>query len=793
MLSSKGQHCLAMIGICLIMGALIVGMVACSADGNGIESYTLTITSSSGGSVTEPGEGVFTCNKGKVVNLAVEPDEGYRFLHWTGNVETIADVDASMTDITMNSDCSIMAIFEETAQYDLTISSTIGGLVTTPGEGRFTYHDGTVVNLVVEAEGEYYFVGWTGDVGTIANVDAIITTVTMYNDYEISANFEQIPSNQFALTISSASGGSVTMPGEATFVYDQGTVVNLVADPDDNHIFANWTGDVGTIANVNAATTTITMSGNYYITANFDIETSGICDWYDLDGVRNNLGGSYVLMNDLDSTTAGYEELASSTANDGKGWQPIGTHGDRFTGTFDGQGYEIGDLYINRPDESSVGLFGYVHTEGIIQNIGVANVVVTGSSSVGGLVGRIWGGTVTNSYSIGSVSGWLHVGGLAGIDEGTVSDCYSGGTMTADRLVGGLIGSKWSGTVSNSHYNYDEVLIKGQNMITIGALPDDDFKEWLANGKFLDVDERLSHEDGYYSISSANDFKELLAFGQDSSLKFRLTNDLDLVSQPNLYIPYLAGEFDGNCHKVSNLSFNYDFASHAGLFGYLPSSGNISEVRVENADITGFIHIGGLVGYNYYGNISNSHSAGSVNGYEYSGGLVGLNKGIVSNCYATTNMTGEWIVGGLAGYNSKGTVSNSYATGTVTRSSGEYAHFGGFVGSNAEGRILNCYSTGSVHYEGTADPTDKGFAGSVFTGGDYEMLGDFWDIETSGQTSTAGNATGKTTSEMQDISTFSGATWDIIGVTDANTRNLSYIWNIVDDETYPFLSWQPIS
>jgi len=98
-----------------------------------------------------------------------------------------------------------------------------------------------------------------------------------------------------------------------------------------------------------------------------------IWDWYDLNAIRDNLGGRHHLMNDLDSTTAGYEELASSTANEGKGWEPIGTalfdqfdddepydQSDPFTGTFEGQGYEIRDLFINRPDEEYVGLFGNV-------------------------------------------------------------------------------------------------------------------------------------------------------------------------------------------------------------------------------------------------------------------------------------------------------------------------------------------------------------------------------------------------------------------------------------------------
>jgi hypothetical protein len=52
---------------------------------------------------------------------------------------------------------------------------------------------------------------------------------------------------------------------------------------------------------------------------------------------------------------------------------------------------------------------------------------------------------------------------------------------------------------------------------------------------------------------------------------------------------------------------------------------------------------------------------------------------------------------------------------------------------------------------------------------------------------------GKTTEDMMDIATFTGAGWDIIGVNDADDRNTDYIWNIVDDETYPLLSWQPLS
>ena len=75
--------------------------------------------------------------------------------------------------------------------YALAIASTAGGSVTTPGEDTFTYDELTVVNLVAEAEEGYYFVNWSGDVGTVACIIAATTTVTMNADYSIMANFEE--------------------------------------------------------------------------------------------------------------------------------------------------------------------------------------------------------------------------------------------------------------------------------------------------------------------------------------------------------------------------------------------------------------------------------------------------------------------------------------------------------------------------------------------------------------------------------------------------------------------------
>jgi hypothetical protein len=318
--SEKGDGNMKRVGAFLIAIALIAGMVGCDPTPG---SNELHISSTAGGSVTTPGEGTFTHPTGTVVNLVAEAEEGYGFTGWTGNVSTVTDVTAAATTITMNGDYSIRANFAR--QYTLAISSTGGGSVTTPGTGVFTYPAGTVVDLVVEAKEGYMFLGWTRHVDTVADVNAAATTITMNGDYSIRANFVQ----QRTLTISSSQGGHVTTPGEGTG--------------------ATYTPP---IADARAPATTLVMEYNYSITANFAVPEP-VRDWHDLNAIRSSPPGIYILMNGLNSTTPGYEELAGPAADGGKGWQPIGG----FAGTFDGGGYNISDLFINRPmaQHSSVG------------------------------------------------------------------------------------------------------------------------------------------------------------------------------------------------------------------------------------------------------------------------------------------------------------------------------------------------------------------------------------------------------------------------------------------------------
>ena len=254
---------------------------------------------------------------------------------------------------------------------------------------------------------------------------------------------------RFVLMIIPTVDGEVSEPGEGNFFYDEGMVVNLIAEADEGCYFVSWGGNITTIADVGAATTTITMDDSYYIYAIFGRE---VRDWYDLDAMRDNLYGSHTLMNDLDFTTPGYGELASQIADEGKGWQPIGTWSlSAFTGTFDGQGHEIRDLFINRPNQSPVGLFGFTGYDGVIKDISMVNVTVTGYYYVGGLVG-FNNGLVTNSYSTGNTSGAVGmVGGLVGKNSGTLNKSYSTAWVSGDVNAGGLVGDNWDGTVSDSY------------------------------------------------------------------------------------------------------------------------------------------------------------------------------------------------------------------------------------------------------------------------------------------------------------------------------------------------------
>ena len=269
-LSSRRRHPVTGIALCLLIVALVAGLTGCVSEAAQTVKYKLTIASGEGGSVTEPGEGTFTVDSGRVVPLTATPTLGYRFLKWTGSVGTVANANAASTTITMSGNYSITANFEQTevTYYTLTVGVTGSGSAS-PAAGSHTYAAGTVVSISATPSSGNHFVNWTGNVATVANVNAASTTITMNGDYSITANFEQTSITYYTLTMAATAGGSIS-PAVGQHSYAAGTPIPVVAIPAGGYQFVNWTASAGSFANASSTTTTFTMPAqNVTITANF--------------------------------------------------------------------------------------------------------------------------------------------------------------------------------------------------------------------------------------------------------------------------------------------------------------------------------------------------------------------------------------------------------------------------------------------------------------------------------------------------------------------------------------------
>jgi hypothetical protein len=343
-----------------------------------------------------------------------------------------------------------------------------------------------------------------------------------------------------------------------------------------------------------------------------------------------------------------------------------------------------------------------------------------------------------------------------------------------------------------------------------------------------------------YRIATAEDLNDIGNYEDDWDKHFILVNDVNMAEYTGTQFKIIGnflgwdhsgkpegkpftGVFDGNDHKIWNLTWDSNDIYGVGLFGYVGSNSQVKNLGLENVDVNAVNgdYIGGLVGINYYGTISSCYSTGSASGYGYIGGLVGYNygtinncyssgsisgnaryvgglaggnffSGTITNCYSSGNVTGGAGVGGLVGINSYyGTITNCYSIGGVSGAgcvgglvgenrgtirgcystggaSGTYYDVGGLVGRNYYATITNCYSTGSVL--GVEDI--GGLVGHNYPG---IIMASFWDIETSGEPNSAGGI-GKTTAEMKTMSTFTDAGWDFVEV-----------WGVGENQTYPFL------
>ncbi len=251
--------------------------------------------------------------------------------------------------------------------------------------------------------------------------------------------------------------------------------------------------------------------------------------------------------------------------------------------------------------------------------------------------------------------------------------------------------------------------------------------------------------------------KETTAGAATVGKYFKLMNDINMTgidftpiggwnsTTTNAPNRRFAGNFDGNDKTISNLTINKPDKNYIALFGYT-SNAVIANLGITGA-FTGADYVGGLIGNQGSGTVSNCSASGTVSAKGAGvavGGLAGFQSGPMSNCYATVSVSATGtnaVVGGLVGFQNS-TVSNSYATGEVS-TLGIVA--GGLIGHQNSGTISNCYATGAVSATGSG----ASIGGLVGYQNGGTAINCYYNGQTSGTNLTNAIGTPKTTSEMK--------------------------------------------
>ena len=285
-------------------------------------SFILTMQQPSAefGTLAPPGQ---TAYPGSPLNIAANPNTGYRLKQWTATPSdkaTFGDPTNRVTTITLTGDVTVSAEFEKVFTLTMTYTPTspAGGSVT-PITGPVIPN--TPVAITATVAGGYIFKGWTASPSgnaTIAAPNNPATTVSLSGNATVNANF--VKGGSITPAISPAGWGTVT-PGAVTTV-ELNTPYTIKATPTGSgHAFANWTAvtqfptDKVTFANPNSAETTVTITGNATIYANFS--GSYTLPLENLTGLDPNRYTVYVLGYSVASrqmlTVAGSDKKGSFT------------------------------------------------------------------------------------------------------------------------------------------------------------------------------------------------------------------------------------------------------------------------------------------------------------------------------------------------------------------------------------------------------------------------------------------------------------------------------------------------
>lgn len=495
----------------------------------------------------------------------------------------------------------------------------------------------------------------------------------------------------------------------------------------------------------------------------------------------------------------GIAEQTADIDATGFDFQPIGSATRPFSGSFDGAGFVIRHLAIEQASTDGVGLFGVISGSvdrvglmdvaitgrnrtgaiagdllagGEIRRTYVAAGTVTGNQQVGGFVGAN-NGVIVNSYALTAVNGGSTRGGFVGINNSgaTITGAYAAGPVASGSFTGGFAGSS-SGTLSGVYWNTTTTTRPtssggGTPLSNSRALFPDDYTDldlafWMqatgtqASYPYL-KDNPQTPPPGLTDIPFTTgkgttedpflvetlDQLDDVRFFKDAAFKLAAILDARPTAAMNdgagwdpIGTPAdpFTGRFDGNRLRITGLTVNRPAEEFNGLFGVV--SGIVTDLAIEEADITGGNYTGVLVGrIAVSGSVTRVYTTGTIIGAQFTGGVAGEHLGSIQDAYSMAAVTGSSAVGGLTGRSPSGaSIQGSYAAGPVTGTSST----GGLNGSGSSATVTSSYynstTTGRSGSVGGTALTDAVFRSQgSFTGFDFNTI---WDIRaTSTETS----------------------------------------------------------
>lgn len=369
-----------------------------------------------------------------------------------------------------------------------------------------------------------------------------------------------------------------------------------------------------------------------------------------LNDGRDALSYNYILKNDIDAS--GLVNAANSTYN------TIGRGKKAFTGTFDGDGHTIVGL------QAKGGIFGKLGSGAVVKNINIASSVFTGNN-IGDSVGAV--AAENNGGSISGISGYGNtikgsggsIGGLVGKNYGGISNSNDHSTVIAgaDTVAGGIAGV--NGTKAGIGGTIDNV--QSNSAVTTGGLTENQYADNL--GGIVGKNELSLNTYNINNVSAhgvtgktGNTKTSGGIVGTNEGIISNAYNESIIHGSENI------GGLLGNNSGTLTAGYNtgvVDAGQSSNVGGIAgTNSGKLDQVFNSVVTVikteTDATDANGRKLYNY-----TYTDGGAISGASNVGGIVGSNTGTLSNAYSTTAVEGNSNVANIVGSNA-GQVSNIY-------------------------------------------------------------------------------------------------------------------------------------